>query len=76
MVVDFKNSRVADHSAIEAIDKLAERYLKEHKRLHLKHLAPECRQLLRTAGDLVEVNVVEDPNYHLAVNKEDFQARS
>ena len=76
VVVDFKNSRVADHSAIEAIDKLAERYLKEHKRLHLKHLAPECRQLLRTAGDLVEVNVVEDPNYHLAVNKEDFQARS
>ncbi|WP_456372681.1 SulP family inorganic anion transporter [Thiolapillus sp.] len=75
VVVDFQNSRVADHSAIEAIDRLAERYLREHKRLHLKHLAPECRQLLRTAGDLVEVNVVEDPNYHLAVNKEDFKSR-
>ncbi len=74
VVVDFKNSRVADHSAIEAIDKLAERYLKEGKRLHLKHLSPECRQLLRTAGDLVEVNVVEDPTYHLAVDKEAFEA--
>ncbi len=72
VVVDFKNSRVADHSAIEAIDRLAERYLKEHKRLHLKHLSPECRQLLRTAGDLVEVNVVEDPTYHVAVDKEAF----
>ena len=74
VVVDFKNSRVADHSAIEAIDKLAERYQKEDKRLHLKHLAPECRQLLKTAGDLVEVNVVEDPQYHLAVDKKDFEA--
>lgn len=76
VVVDFKNARVADHSAIEAIDKLAERYLKEGKRLHLKHLSPECRQLLRTAGDLVEVNVVEDPTYHVAVDKEDFKAGS
>ncbi|WP_457664912.1 SulP family inorganic anion transporter [Thiolapillus sp.] len=75
VVVDFKNARVADHSAIEAIDKLAERYLREHKRLHLKHLAPECRQLLKTAGDLVEVNVVEDPNYHLAVDRKDFEER-
>ncbi|MGV6858103.1 MAG: SulP family inorganic anion transporter [bacterium] len=66
VVVDFKNSRVADHSAIEAIDKLAERYEKEGKRLHLRHLSPECRQLLKDAGDLVEVNVVEDPKYHVA----------
>ncbi len=74
VVVDFKNSRVADHSAIEAIDRLAERYLREGKRLHLKHLSPECRQLLRTAGDLVEVNVVEDPTYHVAVDKKAFKA--
>ena len=74
VVVDFKNARVADHSAIEAIDKLAERYLKEDKRLHLKHLSRECRQLLKTAGDLVEVNVVEDPTYHVAVDKKAFEA--
>lgn len=72
VVVDFQNSRVADHSAIQAIDKLAERYEKEHKRLHLKHLSQECRVLLKTAGPLVEVNVVEDPSYHVAVDKKDF----
>ncbi|MCK5727543.1 MAG: SulP family inorganic anion transporter [Thiotrichaceae bacterium] len=72
VVVDFRNSRVADHSAIQAIDKLAERYLKEHKRLHIKHLSPECQQLLKTAGDLVEVNVVEDPTYHVAADREAF----
>ncbi|MDH5324837.1 MAG: SulP family inorganic anion transporter [Gammaproteobacteria bacterium] len=63
VVIDFSNSRVADHSAIEAIDNLAEKYLQAGKSLHLKHLSPECRLLLRKAGDLVEVNVMEDPRY-------------
>jgi len=72
VIVDFQNSRVADHSAIQAIDKLAERYDKVHKRLHLKHLSPECSLLLKKAGHLVEVNVIEDPNYHVAVDKEAF----
>ncbi|MCF6362834.1 MAG: SulP family inorganic anion transporter [Gammaproteobacteria bacterium] len=69
VVVDFKNARVADHSAIEAIDNLAERYLKAGKRLHLRHLSPECAQLLKKAGDLVEVNVIEDPKYFVADDK-------
>ncbi|GAA4890508.1 SulP family inorganic anion transporter [Ferrimonas pelagia] len=69
VVVDFRDSRVADHSALEAIDTLAERYLREGKRLHLRHLSPECRQLLHKAGDLVEVNVMEDPNYKVATDK-------
>ena len=69
VVVDFQNSRVADHSGLEAIDVLAERYLKRDKRLHLKHLSPECRDLLHRAKDLVEVNVIEDPHYHVATDK-------
>ena len=44
----------ADHSGLEAIDALAERYLRAGKTLHLKHLSPECRTLLDKAGDLVE----------------------
>jgi SulP family sulfate permease len=67
--INFKNSRVADHSAIEAIDTLAERYLSRGKTLHLKYLTPECRQLLKKAGSLVEVNVIEDPDYHIATDK-------
>lgn len=66
VVVEFQHSRVMDHSAIEAIDTLAERYLKAEKRLHLRHLSAECHQLLRKAGDLVEVNVIEDPRYRVA----------
>ena len=66
VIVEFQNSRVADHSAIEAIDTLAERYIRAGKTLHLRHLSEECRKLLKKAGDLVEVNVMEDPRYHVA----------
>ena len=69
VIVEFKNTRVADHSAIEAIDTLAERYLAKGKTIHLRHLSSECRQLLTKAGSLVEINVIEDPDYHIATDK-------
>ena len=66
VVIDFARSRVADHSGLEAIDTLADRYLNAGKTLHLVHLSEECRRLLRRAGSLVEVNVIEDPQYFVA----------
>jgi len=66
VVIDFARSRVADHSGLEAIDTLAERYLNAGKTLHLVHLSDECRKLLTKAGSLVEVNVIEDPKYFVA----------
>jgi len=66
VVIDFNGSKVADHSGIEAIDSLAERYQRHGKTLHLKHLSEECRRLLDKAGNLVEVNRLEDPVYHVA----------
>jgi len=69
VVVEFQHSRVMDHSAIEAIDTLAERYMNAGKRLHLRHLSAECQQLLDKAGDLVEVNMIEDPRYRVAADE-------
>jgi SulP family sulfate permease len=66
VVIDFARSRVADHSGLEAIDTLAERYLNAGKTLHLVHLSDECRKLLKKAGNMVEVNVIEDPKYFVA----------
>ena len=66
VIVDFYDSRVADHSGIEAIDNLAERYQRLGKKLQLKSLSEECRILLNKAGDLVEVNLLADPKYHVA----------
>ncbi|MEM9588653.1 MAG: SulP family inorganic anion transporter, partial [Planctomycetota bacterium] len=48
---------------------LAEKYEAAGKRLHLTHLSEECRQLLDKAGDLVEVSLSEDPQYHLATDR-------
>jgi SulP family sulfate permease len=66
VIIDFARSRVADHSGLEAIDALAERYENAGKTLHLVHLSDECRRLLKKAGNLVEVNVIEDPTYFVA----------
>ncbi len=66
VIIDFVNTRVYDHSGIEAIDAVAERYLNANKTLHLRHLSPECRALLKKAGDLVEANYIEDPKYKVA----------
>jgi SulP family sulfate permease len=66
VIIDFARSRVADHSGLDAIDTLAERYENAGKTLHLVHLSQECRTLLTKAGSLVEVNVIEDPTYFVA----------
>ena len=64
--VDFLNCRVFDHSAIEAINKLAEKYETQGKEIHLKHLSKECSILISKAGHMVDVNILEDPDYHVA----------
>ncbi len=65
IVIDFEESRVADHSAIEALHKITERYAKVGKTVHLKHLSPDCRILLDKASAIIVVNHWEDPNYKL-----------
>ena len=68
VIIDFGDSKVSDHSGLEAIDTLAERYLSKGKTLHLLHLSDDCRKLLKKAGNMVEVNVIEDPQYFVATN--------
>jgi len=69
VIIDFLNSHVHDHSAIVAIDSLTTKYLNNGKEIHLRHLSPECRVLLKNAEDIVEVNIMEDPQYHVATDK-------
>lgn len=63
VIIDFEESRVADMSGIEALNKLTERYLKAGKKVHLKHLSSDCRRLLANADSLIEINIIEDPHY-------------
>jgi SulP family sulfate permease len=71
VVIEFRRARVADHSAIQAIDSLAERYRSAGKRLHLRHLSPDCRALLERARDMIEVSLPDDPRYRVADDKLD-----
>jgi SulP family sulfate permease len=69
VVIDFKDSRVADMSGIEALNKLTERYRKAGKKLELKHLSKDCIVLLKNAADVIDVNILEDPSYRVATEK-------
>lgn len=63
VIIDFAESRVVDMSAIEALNKITERYHKVGKKVHLKHLSTDCQKLLKNAEKLIDVNVLEDPTY-------------
>ena len=69
VVIDFYYTRVYDQSGLEAIGRIADKYRNMGKRLHLRHLSNECKDLLDKAEDIVEVNLSEDPNYHVASDR-------
>ena len=59
VVVDFKDSRVADMSGIEALNKLTARYRDAGKTLHLQNLSNDCKNMLNNAAPVIEVNIAE-----------------
>lgn len=63
VVIDFKESRITDMSAIEAVNNLTRKYGTAGKKLTLKHLSADSRNLLKNAEDIIEVNIDEDPFY-------------
>lgn len=69
VIIDFMESRVVDMSAIEALNRLTERYTKVGKKVHLRHLSPDCRKLLKNAEKLIDVNVMEDPTYKVVLDR-------
>lgn len=73
--IDFVESRISDHSAIEAIFALVEKYQAANKKIVLKHLSEDCKVLLYKASPIFKdiiIEDIEDPRYHLAANPEDF----
>jgi SulP family sulfate permease len=68
VVIDFKDSRILDQSAIECVNKLTERYLKKGKNIHLRHLSSDCVKLIQKAEKICDVNVLDDPDYFVAID--------
>lgn len=69
VIIDFSESRVVDMSAIEALNRLTARYAKQGKKVHLKHLSQDCRQLLDNADAIIDISILEDPTYKVISNK-------
>lgn len=69
VIIDFSESRVSDMSGIEALNKLTERYRKLDKKVQLRHLSPDCKVLLANAEEIIQVNIEEDPTYHVVADK-------
>lgn len=69
VVIDFKESRIVDMSAIDALDKLSKKYAQLNKKLHLRHLSEDCRQMLKNAEAVIEVNIQDDPTYKVMPEK-------
>ncbi|MEN8857529.1 MAG: SulP family inorganic anion transporter [Flavobacteriaceae bacterium] len=73
--IDFVESRVSDHSALEAIFVLVEKYQAAGKKITLKHLSADCKILLYKASPIFHQVIeedIDDPRYHLAANPEKF----
>ena len=68
VIIDFAESRIVDQSAIESINKLAERYQAANKSLHLRHLSADCIHLIKRAEAICDINVLEDPDYFVAID--------
>ncbi len=69
VIIEFQGAKVMDHSALEAVESLVGRYEARGKRVRLRHLSPDCLELLDRARSTAEIDPVGDPHYHPAVNE-------
>lgn len=66
VIIDFKESRISDMSAIDAVHKLSRRYAELGKTVRLTHLSADCRRLLSNAAGVIEVDIMDnDPEYRV-----------
>jgi sulfate permease, SulP family len=70
IIIDFVESRIADMSAIEAVNAVTSRYAKLGKKVHLRHLSADCIHLLKNAEAIIDVNIMEDPEYRVVTNSD------
>jgi len=76
VIIDFKESRIMDQSAIEAINKIAQKYQASGKTIHLRHLSKDCTKLIKKAEKICVVNVLSDPDYFVSIDNYNANLKS
>lgn len=66
IIINFKESRVSDMSAIEALNSLTKKYSDAGKTVQLEYLSSDCIRLLENAETVIKVNILKDPEYKVA----------
>jgi SulP family sulfate permease len=69
--IDFIESKVSDHSGIEALRGIANKYMDNGKRVRFTHLSPECKSLLLKANPKFSTIIessVDDPRYYVVTD--------
>lgn len=71
--IDFIESKVSDHSGVEAIRGIVNKYLAAGKSVKLTHLSPDCQEVLLKRNpafaDIIET-AVDDPRYYVVTEQE------
>jgi SulP family sulfate permease len=74
--IDFMESKVSDHSGIEALYALTNKFIAAGKKVKLTHLSPECQVLLLKANPefkgIIERSI-DDPRYHVVTDMMDAE---
>jgi len=72
--IDFIESKVSDHSSVEALRNIANKYLDLGKEVKFTHLSPDCKTLLLKANPKFETIIessIDDPRYYVVTDKLD-----
>ncbi len=69
IIINFKESRVSDMSAIDVLNTITKKYSDAGKTVHLQNLSADCVRLLNKAEAVIEVNIIKDPEYLVAIDQ-------
>ncbi|GEQ86749.1 sodium-independent anion transporter [Patiriisocius marinistellae] len=74
--IDFIESKVGDHSGVEALRNIANKYMHAGKKVTLTHLSPDCKAMLlkwNPEFDTIIENAIDDPRYHVVTDMMDAE---
>jgi len=74
--IDFIESKVSDHSGVEALRGVSNKYLEAGKKVTLTHLSPDCKAMLlkwNPEFKTIIKDAIDDPRYHVVTDMMDAE---
>ena len=74
--IDFIESKVGDHSGVEALHTISNKYLEAGKKVTLTHLSPDCKAMLlkwNPEFKTIIKDAIDDPRYHVVTDMMDAE---